>query len=221
VRDFRRARVGRALDELGDLLGDPRGAALDDVEVIVRAIKAFVREGRIGDVSRGQRPGAAIGLVQHGDLHGGNILVTGGDRARPNLIDLASHGVHHWAYDLARLVVDIVMHCVDLSPEWHFWERWASWRQTLTVVSEFGAVPDDPGNPGATAAVRWVVEHHERLLPQLDDASRWQWHIALAEQLLRAACRGLPTPKRVLGLAGAYDQIQLAGKAIGTPPEDC
>jgi hypothetical protein len=216
---FRRNRVRHAVEELQPLLSEARGAPVDDPTEIVRAIGAFVRYGRVLGVEPDRCPGRLQTVVQHADLHGGNILVLQEKHPQPCVVDLASHRSQHWAMDVARFTTDIVLRCVNPPPESHFWDHWSQWRAMLIQVSRFGEIPDDPGNPSAVSALRWIVDQRAALLPLLDEQRRWQWHLALVEQLLRAACRAeLPTPKRVLGLVGAYDQLVLAAEAMGEPP---
>jgi hypothetical protein len=217
---YRRLRVRSTVAELKALLSEDRAMELDEVPTILRTIAAFVRSGQIADVVVDRRYGALEIVPQHGDLHGGNVLVLQGRHPRPCVIDLAAYGWQHWALDVARLVVDIVMHCLDPSPESHFWDRWSFWRAVLLAASSFELAEDDAKNRAALAALRWVGARRSELLPLMTDKRRWEWHVALAEQLLRSACQHqLPTPKRVLGLVGAYDQLQLALATMPEPPE--
>jgi Ser/Thr protein kinase RdoA (MazF antagonist) len=184
-------------------------------------IERFVRSGQIFDVVVDHRYGALEIVPQHGDLHGGNVLVLRARHPRPCVIDLAAYRHQHWALDVARLTVDIVMHCLDPSAESHFWDRWPLWRHVLIATSTFEAIADDSENPAAVNALRWVAGHRSELLPLMTDQGRWEWHVALAEQLLRSACRHrLPTPKRVLGLVGAHDQLRMAREAMPELSED-
>jgi hypothetical protein len=213
---FRRNRVRHAVAQLRPLLSETRAAQVDNPGEIVQAIGAFVRYGRILGVEPDRCPGRLQTVAQHADLHGGNVLVLQEQQPQPCVVDLASHRSQHWAMDVARLTTDIVMRCLDPLAEGHFWDHWPEWRTTLGLLSRFEAIPDDPRNPAAVAALRWVVEQRSALLPLMAEEQRWQWHAALVEQLLRAACREeLPTPKRVLGLVGAYDQLVLAEAAMG------
>ena len=215
---YRRLRVRSTVAELEALLGQVRAVELDDVPAILRTIETFVRSGQIADVVVDDRYGTLETVPQHGDLHGGNVLVLQGQHPRPCVIDLAAYGWQHWALDVARLVVDIVMHCLDPSPESHFWDRWSFWRAVLLRTSSFELAVDDEENAATLVALQWVGAQRSELLPLMTGERRWEWHVALAEQLLRSACRHqLPTPKRVLGLVGAYDQLQLARATMPQP----
>ncbi|GID30843.1 hypothetical protein [Paractinoplanes brasiliensis] len=215
----RRLRVRTAIAELEGLMRESRAVELTVAPDIVSTIEGFVRSGEIAGRAVDHRHGVLEVVPQHADLHGGNILVLMARHPRPCVIDLAAYGRQHWALDVARLVVDIVMHCLDPAPESHFWDRWSVWRAAVARTSLFEPAADDPDNPAAIEALRWVAAHKDDLLPLLTDVKQWEWHVAVAEQLLRYACRHrLSTPKRLLGLVAAYDQLHLAQSALPNVP---
>jgi len=217
---FRRNRLRTAVKELAPMLAHPMAGALADAEAVLDELERFSRTGAFGGLSRDETPGDLRLVEAHGDLHGKNILVTTTGRrgGSPAVIDLADFGQHHWAADLARLTADILLECVDRGVGSTLWQRFAAWRALARSVG--GLTPSsDESNPAAAAAFSWVAERRVELMPLIDhDTHRWEWHVALAEQLLRGASRSRhPHPKRALALVAAYDQLLLARDSVPRP----
>jgi hypothetical protein len=218
---FRRVLVRAAVDELGPALAHPAGAGIDDPQAVIDVVEGFSRDGRLGDVAATDAADDLLLCVSHGDLHGGNVLVAKHD-AQPLLVDLARFGPHHWANDVARLAVDLVLRSLDAGVESFFWHRFARWRRVAWLLGDLDpAIDDDEDrNASVVAALRWIAEHGYDVLPPLEqERRRWEWHVALAEQLLRRTYqKDLPPAKRALALVAAHDQILAGGSGLRRRP---
>jgi hypothetical protein len=215
---FRRVLVRTAVRQLVEGLGHPDAAAVNDAATVLEVVEEFSRSAQLINLQPSQVAEHLLLVLGHGDLHGGNILVTGVNRTSPVLVDLASFGHHHWAVDMARLSADIILRCVDNGVEAFLWRRFATWRLLAQRVASLDeSVGDaDPSNHAAIAALRWITQHHDRLLtPLREPARRWEWHVALAEQFLRGTYQpDLSPAKRTLALVAAYDQILAAHRVL-------
>ena len=220
LEEHRRVMVRSAIASLTPALTHPAAAGLPDPQPLLSVVAAFARTGRLGAVVPTEIDCESLTILSHGDLHGGNILVSL-DNPAPHIIDLANFGPHHWAFDLARLVVDITLRCIDPSVESFFWRRFNHWRALIAAVSQCDANISDPepANEAAIAALRWIAGHRSEVIPPLDDLGRrWEWHTALAAQLLRGTYHvDLPPAKRTVALVAAYDQIVLAETTAPRP----
>jgi len=213
---FRRIRLRRTVEELAPALSHPLAGALTDAQQVLDELERFSRNASFGGLAPEETP-VDLRLVEaHGDLHGANVLVTSSRRGqRPAVIDLADFGAHHWAADIARLTADILLECLDGGVGSMLWQRFAQWRELARSLGQF-APPPDESNVAVVAAFTWLTGHRDELMPLIaTDAHRWEWHVALAEQLLRGASKpGRPHPKRGLALVAAYDQLVLAREAV-------
>lgn len=217
---FRRVLVRTAAQQLAPVLGHPDGGNVDDAAEVLRVVEAFARGGHIGSVPCSDTPGVAEEVTAHGDLHGANVLVCTDEVIRPLIVDFGAFGTHHWAADPARLMVDMVLRSLDSTVESYLWRRLPAWREIMRAAGRLdGTVADAvPENAAVVSALRWMATERDRLLRPLSAADRWwEWHVALAEQLLRGAYQPDLTPsKRVLALVAAYDQLLTAQRAM--PP---
>lgn len=213
---FRRIRLRRTVEDLAQALSHPMAGALTDAPQVLDELERFSRNASFGGLSPEETP-VALRLVEaHGDLHGANVLVTSNRRGqRPAVIDLADFGPHHWAADIARLTADILLECLDGGVGSMLWQRFGQWRELARSLGQL-APPPDVDNVAVVAAFTWLTERRVELMhPIADPAHVWEWHVALAEQLLRGASKpGRPHPKRALALVAAYDQLVLAREAV-------
>jgi hypothetical protein len=216
--DFRRIRVREAANQLAQVLNHVDGANLRDTDRMLEVIEAFAHDGRIGAIPATDTPDGLVLVRAHGDLHTANILILEGEPPQPLVIDLASiRKPHHWAADPARLMIDIALRTLDNSVESFLWRCLNDWRLVIQQASELDAsVVGTQENAAVTAALNWFGEERERVLPELFTTDRWwEWHVALAEQLLRGTYQAqLPPAKRTLALVAAYDQLRLAESRI-------
>lgn len=224
LRYQRQCFVLKALEELEPLLVHPRGAGLDDVGQVLADVGSFVTEGRLPGVQERNVPRTSQVCVSHGDLHGGNVLVYPGRRPSPALIDFSEFGKAHWALDPARLVVDFLMYGIDAGAESAFFQGFPVWRRLVADVgglsAELHAVSCDAATTACLGGLGWLTSQLRQICLQLrDDAdfrrNRWEWHLALASQLLRMCYHGdMPPPKKVAGLVAAHDQLLAAAAAL-------
>lgn len=221
----RRYQVRQVLHDYTDVMGRTDGCGLgDEVHGLVRNLNEFVLDGRLPGVSPRSLPRHTFHTYAHGDLHGGNALVYEGRHATPTLIDPSMFGMAHWAADPARFAVDLIMRSVDAGAESMFFAGFATWRSIVTRFSAGdridAAVTSAPGTVAAVSALNWLAANLRRVCPVLTEdegsaRSRWEWHVALARQLLWATCQeNLPPPKRALAMVATHDQLEMAVRAL-------
>jgi CheY-like chemotaxis protein len=223
---YRQQRILRVLDDLKEAIQRDDGGALGgDVAVLARDLRAFVTERRLpGGIPQQDIPPETYVCYQHGDLHAGNVLVSTGLRNRPLLIDTSHCGTAHWATDLARLAVDLLMRCVDAGTESMLFTGFGTWRRLATRFGagepELSAVTATPATSAALAALSWLPANLHRVTPVMEPSLtqsryRWEWHMALARNLLRSTYyNDIPHAKRALALVAAHDQLTAAAAAI-------
>lgn len=215
----RQRRALDAIDELEAALAHPDGAGLGSaVSEITDDLAYFITEGRLIGVHAGAIPRETLITFAHGDLHGGNVLVTTKGRPVPLLIDLSDFGPAHWATDPVRFAVDLVMRNVDRGAESMFFRGIESWRALMADFAEgksdLRSMTGTAETVPALAALSWLAVNLPRFCPPLKtdadrEAHRWEWHLALATYLIRSSYQpDLPPPKRCLALIAAHDQLR-------------
>jgi CheY-like chemotaxis protein len=225
---YRQQRILKVLDDLKEAIQRDDGGALDgDVAVLARDLRTFVTERRLpgGIPQRDISPETYV-CYQHGDLHAGNVLVSTGLRNRPLLIDTSHCGTAHWATDPARLAVDLLMRCVDAGTESMLFTGFATWRELAIRFGagepELSAVTATPATRAALAALSWLPANLHRVTPVMEPGLaqsryRWEWHMALARNLLRSTYyNDIPHAKRALALVAAHDQLTAAAAAVSS-----
>ncbi|GGL64733.1 hypothetical protein GCM10010129_05390 [Streptomyces fumigatiscleroticus] len=219
-RPLRRRLVLQALAEYGPALVRPDGGGLADVRELTRELKSFLEEGRPLGVPLSELARPTATTYAHGDLHGGNVLICRGRYPTPVLIDTSAFGRLHWAADAARFGVDLLMRSVDAGVESMFFARFPVWRELAGCLGRRTAPPPaGPGTPGtaaALAALAWLTGNLHQFCPDAAEPERhWEWHVMLAEYLLRAACHpDVPAPKRALALVAAHDRLRDATRLL-------
>ena len=217
--EHHKPRILRAFAELREALSRPEGGDQPEADRMIHDLESFVRAGRLGDLDPPELPGQAVTTFCHGDLHGANILVYQGRHPRPTLIDANKFGHGHWASDPARLAIDLVMHNIDEGAESLFFTRFAAWRELTARLGDLAGPLEIPAPTPATsaglAALSWLSGNLSGFCPPLaaDFAGHhWEWRLALAHWLLRAAYYPeISVPKRTLAIAAAHDQLCAAG----------
>ncbi|MFE6129567.1 hypothetical protein ACFQ6Q_15065 [Streptomyces sp. NPDC056437] len=218
---LRQSRVLQALTLLTPALLRPEGGRLADATDLTLELESFVREARPLGVPMSRLSQPTFTTYAHGDLHGGNVLICRGHHPTPVLIDTSEFGRAHWATDAARFAVDVLMRSVDAGVESLFFTRFEDWRELLRCMGACEpiepATTDDEGTTSSLAALSWVMSCVPTLCPAAVEweQHRWEWHLVLADYLLRSAChQDLPAPKRALGLVGAHDQLKSATRLL-------
>jgi len=222
---YRQQRILQVIDELREAIQRDDGGALGgDVAVLARDLRAFVTERRLpGGIPQRDIPVETYVCYQHGDLHASNVLVSTA-RNRPLLIDTSHCDTAHWATDPARLAVDLLMRCVDAGTESMLFTGFGTWRELAARFGagepELSAVTATPATRAALAALSWLPANLHRVTPVMEPSLtqsryRWEWHMALARNLLRSTYyNDIPHAKRALALVAAHDQLTAAAAAI-------
>jgi CheY-like chemotaxis protein len=223
---YRQQRILQVLEELGEAIQRDDGGALGaGAAVLARDLRAFVMERRLpGGIPQREISSETYVSYQHGDLHAGNVLVSAGIHNRPTLIDTSHCDTAHWATDPARLAVDLLMRSVDAGTESMLFTGFGAWRD---LAARFGAGEPDltavtatPATTAALAALAWLPANLHRVTPVMQpsltqSSYRWEWHAALARNLLRSTYyNDIPHAKRALALVAAHDQLTAAAAAI-------
>lgn len=224
---YKQRLILQAVDELTPTLTRAEGGALDDISALRRDITAFTTEGRINGLLHRELPPVRLVTHVHGDLHGGNILLYQGRHPVPALIDFSDFGEAHWASDIARLIVDLVMRVIDAGADSMFFAGFSTWRTLMSAVGRLSpdlyAMSDDASTSAALAGLRWLAVNTRALCPPLTSdegfaAHRWEWHTALCVFLLRSIYHyELTGPKRALALVAAHDQLLEGAVAARRP----
>ncbi|MBS2965078.1 hypothetical protein KGA66_18620 [Actinocrinis puniceicyclus] len=211
------------------------------VEELTDRVAAFVAEGRIGAMDAQRLEARrTCATYSHGQLHGKNVLVYEGRHPEPTVIDASRFHLAHWATDPALLAVDLLMHSVDPGAESMFFtgfERWRALAARLGRMQPLLRAPSaadpaafppvapatdgrrgkaEPDGAAGLAALDWLTGNLRAFCPGLSGESEyrahaWEWHTALARDLLRASYDQEATvPKRALAIVAAYDQLAAA-----------
>jgi len=218
----RRVQVRGAADRLKAVLSHTDCAGVADPDKILEVIARFTSSARIGAIAAEETPYGHLVVPAHGDLHGGNVLVRIDSHPQPLIIDLSSFGDHHWAFDPARLMVDIMLRILDSTVESHLWRRFGDWRAIAAAAGDLDRTVSDASddNAAAVGALSWFAQHREEVLPPLRDQDRWwEWHVCLAQQYLRNTYKSdVPPAKQTLALVAAYDQLKRAESRMPQRP---
>ncbi|MGW6447382.1 phosphotransferase [Lentzea sp. NPDC055074] len=221
-KHYKQRLILYAIEELVPCLVRPEGGGIGEATKLRADLSAFVTERRMTGVLTRQVPATCFLTYAHGDLHGGNILLYDGKHPAPALIDFSEFGPAHWATDVARLAVDLVLRVVDTGAESMFFTGIGSWRRLVDAVGDLSpdltAASRTPATSAALAGLKWIVEHLREICPPLQenfDAHVWEWHAALSVYLLRGTYRHeIPGPKRALALLAAHDQLLKSVSAL-------
>jgi hypothetical protein len=167
----------------------------------------FIKSKRVDELNEADVPCGTHFCRGHGDFHGRNILVDADCVGK--LIDPANIEEAHWAADVARLAVDLIVSGWDVGDESHEWTNMTFWTalcQAFVEDRDYPNIPVDSPNSRVYFALKWLRKNlpkiHEKNFGRTGEA---EFRLALAVEFLRAACRqqDLPSPKRVLGLVAA------------------
>jgi hypothetical protein len=202
-------------------IADPRAAHVRDAEHIAKILDGFMLNHALPSSKPLPIGDKVMGCRTFGDLHSGNILVDKGTYPRPILIDASSWEVRHWAADVARLAVDLVLRLWQGGVEAMVWSSFAEWRNAVRMLCpktvqwerRFGA--DEP----AAALIDELLTNLPEFTKWDSDLrasdAHWQWHVAVGKELLRQGSHeDLTPPKSALAFVGAADHLRLAAIAL-------
>lgn len=212
----RRARIGLAWEEFAGLARTHGG--LDDGPR--QMVESFIRSKRVDDIDEEMVYLGTSVCTSHGDLHGRNILIDENNRA--NLIDPANIGSLHWAADLARLMVDLMVSGWDHGDKSHEWNNMNAWlhlsRSLLIGEIAKPSSDDHSSNARVNAALKWLRDNLFEIhkVENQTDKPEWEFRLALAVEFMRASYRqqDLPSPKRVFGLISACEALRAASSSF-------
>ncbi|MET7970909.1 response regulator [Micromonospora sp. NPDC005305] len=214
---------GRVLEALGtyaQVWRDDRGAGQADAEQMASLLRDFVDTGALPGVAPKRLGEQVLHAGGFGDLHSGNVLVQSVGEPHPLLIDASQYGLHHWATDTTRLLVDLVLQVRRPGIESMLWSGLAAEAGFATGLCDCtGSLEPDPGDPTDAYILNLVTERATYLC--LDDLEprradwHWQWHVALAREFLRQGSRpGLLPTRAVLALTAAARHLQQAAETL-------
>jgi hypothetical protein len=220
--------VLQAFTDIKEVLVRPDGGNLSIrlADRFEKDLGAFITEQRLPGLPRRLPETATFECYHHGDLHGGNILVSSTRHPRAQLIDPSHFAVGYWAVDPACLSVDLLMRGIDAGAESMMFTGFGTWRALAAKFAsgrgDLQAVTTTRHTTAALEALSWIVGNLHRMFPVLhpgitQSEYRWEWHAALATQLLRTTYHAdIPPPKRAVAFAAAHDQLIAAARAIRT-----
>jgi hypothetical protein len=142
----------------------------------------------------------------------------GGVYPKPVLIDASSWGVRHWAADAARLTVDLVARHWRAGITSMIWDEVANWVERTLGLCPFcnGWSGDDTSVDNAGLLVDEIVSRLQILtawkkIGLRDSDGHWQWHAALAKELVRQAAHDdLTQPRAALCFVSAAEHLSVA-----------
>lgn len=211
----RKARILQVLDELSSLTKKYGPQDVFDKELI----EDFIRSKRVGSIDEEKVPRGTIYHRSHGDLHARNILIN--TSGKPYLIDPANIGLMHWASDIARLTVDLLVSGWDhgdKSHEWNYMQEWYELTNALVSEKTLSVKGKNKSNINLQSALNWIKDNLSSIHENSPDTPKpkWEFKLALAIEFMRCAYRQqeLPTPKRVLGLIAACHALREANVAF-------
>lgn len=218
LRPGRRLRTLAAIERYGHVLSDSRTYGLPGSDELIERLSAFVR----GDREIAGTPSALVNVVRvrsFGDLHSNNILVQLGVNPRPVLIDASLYGEDHWSADHARLLIDLLLRVRNSGVESLLWPPVTDADEQVVLLCHECPSPESVEEPGDGAtgafiaqAVRQLTSStHRDALGISSTAWHWQWHVALARELLRHATHeDLTPPRACMGLVLADQHLRIA-----------
>ncbi len=214
-----RLRVHDALVTHAEVWRHEQGAHRRDAGELAALLRAFVDSGALPGTDARVLGREVVHIHAFGDLHSSNVMVQTVGQPRPVLVDASQYGVHHWATDATRLLVDLVLRVRRAGVESMLWSGVAgdcAYAEGLCHCSDPGGEPQEP----VDAFIAQVVDERHRYL-SLDDLEpreanwHWQWHVALAREFLRQGSRPGTLPTRaVVALTAAARHLTRAAEAL-------
>jgi hypothetical protein len=214
----RRLRTLAVLKRYRHALDDSRACGVTDSLDLVRRLSDFVGGDRsIAGAPSPQRE--VLRVKAFGDLHSNNVLIQLGVNPRPTLVDASLYGPDHWSADNARLLVDLLLRVRNSGVESMLWPALMKSDEQVVLLcphcqSRESLEHPEEGPVGAFIgqAVRHLALATRReLLGVPSDAWHWEWHVALARELLRqSSYEDLSPPRACMGLLLADQHLRKA-----------
>lgn len=205
---WRKAAVRQVMQDWADYAADRDKQGAFDAALI----EAFLVSQRFGTIDAGAAPDGSLRVWSHGDLHADNILLT--QSLRPRLIDPAATAPLHWASDVSRLMVDLILTTSVVWKESVDWLALDVWTQRVATFLDNPSSAVDSSS--AWTAVAWLAQRVSTLREEhgLSQTYDWELPLSIAVEFLRATYRVEITPPiRCLALYGACLSIRQAETA--------
>jgi CheY-like chemotaxis protein len=214
LTNLQKLRLSDIIDKYEPILADARAAGDFSADDFIGELREFIRSDTL--------PGADGKLAVQtplvrafGDLHSGNVLVHQSDVPSPVLIDAAATRLAHWSCDASRLLTDLALR-VKAPGDAVFWEAADDTVAALTRLCpkcESWVANDDPVDVFIGQCLSNVSRFTNASdLRILAGDWHWQWHLALAKELMRqVAYVEVPAPRVAAGLAGSARHLRQAG----------
>jgi hypothetical protein len=214
-----RLRTVATLEVVAPTFEHPSAGNRTDATDLTRAILDFVKDGRIAS-STARLPDNVTFVAGFGDLHSENVLMRMGTYPRPVLIDASRYDHYHWGADASRLLVNLVLRVLRPGTASLLWSDFDDVLNALSGLCHVcGTTDGPPASHPVEVFIDEVVANVDRYLLIEDlgvtEEWHWQWHVALAKELIRQATQpGLPAPRTSVGLVGAAQHLMSAGEII-------
>jgi CheY-like chemotaxis protein len=174
-------------------------------------LQSFLIKRRIGELYGSNLTSKATTCLSHGDFHSRNILISESDETI-RIIDPAERDEWHWAGDVARLLVDLLVSAyhsgleaydTNLIPEWYN-------LALATVVGRDWPLPStNLRNEAVRLAVKWCRENLGNIYSVPSHQLDWEFQLAFAIELLRSTYRSDETPaKRAFAFIAAAAALE-------------
>jgi CheY-like chemotaxis protein len=202
ITSWRKVSILKAIEDFSPLAQNFDVAnEYDSAKVIT-----FLKHKRIFECDENSFPIGTKLCRVHGDFHGRNILVN--DTGIPYIIDPANICEAHWATDIARLVVDLIVSGLDNGPKSHLWDTCQEWFTKSADIIQLKLKHEETktANDRILSTVSFLLNELPNIYEKCWNGHEWEFQLALAIEFLRSSYRDdISVPKRVLGLvAGCY-----------------
>ncbi len=211
ITPWRKAKIAEAIDDFSEIIERKLAHFGFEREIL----DDFLETKLIPNFDHKSVPKVSYHCRSHGDFHGRNILVS--DSGWPYLIDPANIGTLHWAADLARLIVDLIVSGLDSGPDSLLLDQMNDWVKICSSVLQFDIKPIqvlDDSRKRITATIGWLVRNTANIHGHhFENEKKWEFQLAMAIEFLRASYRQeLFPPKRILGLLAASTALRIIGQ---------
>jgi hypothetical protein len=220
----RRVRARASVLRYGDVVGDSRAGARGDSEDVMQRLMRFIDgvELEVESLSHLRRQGTHVRVF--GNLRSDNILVQPGTHPRLVLMDASFYKQDHWSSDNARLLVDLLLRVRHPGLESMLWTSMHDLDDTVNMLCPYCKMDTVQVIGFNVTPTEAFIEQAVELLPLSthmqelgisQDDWHWEWHIALARELLRqAAYKDLTPPRACLAIVSAAEHLRIANELV-------